>query len=194
MRLPAWIIFAGLLLIPVVGCRVHHANPIPAEPVQVAVSDIEYEAFFDTVENVLRRHRFSIAVSDRRSGRIVTSSVGGQHFFEIWRNDVASHEDFWQATAANIRRRVTVTIGPGQDRSRLLTVVVQKERYSQPSRGINNSAAIMYFFRQGIDATRTNPPTYHWVDIGRDGIMETRIRDEILAEGGVQPILAQASP
>lgn len=156
------------------------------------MGDDEFGAFFNDAERVLQRHRFPITVSDQRFGRLVTSAVGSQHFFEFWRKDVTTHEDFWQATAANIRRRASVTIKSENDGARSLEVVVQKERYSQPSRRINNSAAVMYFFRQGIDATQAGPPAYHWQSIGRDGAMEARLRDEILAEAGLQPVLAQA--
>lgn len=175
------------------GCAARYADPTPAAPAQIAVNDAEYAALFEASETVIRRYGWPVGVSDARQGLITTDPVGSQHAFEFWRADVNTHQDFWESTMASIRRTVTVTISPEQpDGNRVLEVVVQKERYSQPKRQINNSAAVMYFFRQGIDARQAGSPAYHWLEIGRDGAMEARLRDQILSEAGLGAMVAQA--
>ena len=137
--------------------------------------------------DVLRQHRFKIDQTDRRSGSISTHPVGSQHFFEFWRDDVATLGDYWEATVCSIRRRVVVEISREEGGDGFpVTVVVKKERFSAPERQLTNSSNTALFLSQDLPGTRprqsSNSQRAQWQQLGRDSALESHLRELILTE------------
>ncbi len=139
---------------------------------------------WEAVQSTLRGHGMRLDRVDRRAGVITTMPEMSQHFFEIWRKDVATRGDFWEATINPIRRwveiRVTGDQAQGWDR---LAVVVHKQRLSSPDRQFNSTGAAYQYFGNSLPSTtglaRVTAEHTHWLDLGRDGAMEGYLLDQI---------------
>lgn len=144
------------------------------------------EVLWHAIQDTLRQHRFQIDRLDRRAGIITTFPEVSQHFFEIWRKDVASARDFWEATINPIRRWVEVRMADKTtDDQHGLTVLVHKERLSSPDRQFNSTGAAYQFFGDSLPSTSGHPrvtPEYdRWLDLGRDAAMEDHLLRQIVA-------------
>lgn len=169
------------------GC--HQPSRVALDAASPAVSTYaaEFPVLWEAAKDVLRRYRYKLDRVDIRAGRITTHPLGSQHFFEFWRNDVATKRDRQEASLCSIRRRVNVMVekspphGPHHVR-----VTVRKERFSSPDRQFNSSTALYHFFSHSLPAARTGTPILPedstWVDLGVDSAMEQRILQAILEE------------
>jgi len=158
---------------------------------QLTVSDGSGEAdrLWDAIQETLRRHRFRLDRVDRRAGVVTTMPMMSQHFFELWRKDVATRQDFWEATLNPIRRRVEVSLTRGEnDGGDQLAVVVKKERLSSPDRQFNSTGAVYQYFGDSLPSTtgliRITTEHDRWLDLGRDAAMEDYLLGRILQQAG----------
>ena len=173
------------------------------QSIQVDPLSTEADRLWTAAQEVLRRHRFELDRVDRPRGVISTMQETSQHFFEVWRRDVATREDFWEAGLNLVRRRVDVTVGPaelpedpsagmhsaGDDSApwERISVRVHVQRISRPDRQFNSSAAGYGFFGSELPSVRGATATEAdetWVDVGRDHALESRLLEEILRLAG----------
>ena len=167
---------------------------------QLAIPDgaAAEDQLWNAIQDTLRRHHLRLDRVDRRAGVVTTTPMMSQHFFELWRRDVATRQDFWEATLNPIRRRVEVSIARSENhKPDQLAVVVNKERLSSPDRQFNSTGAVYQYFGDSLPSTtglpRVTPEHDHWLDLGRDAAMEDYILDQILQQAG-QESLDNASP
>jgi len=160
----------------------------------VPADSVQADQLWEAMQDSLRRHRFQLDRVDRRAGVMTTLPEGSQHFFEIWRKDVATRTDWWAATLNPIRRWVEASISPGEDGLTKLVVVVHKERLSSPDRQFNNSGAAFQYFAESLPSTtglaRVTAADDRWLDLGRDPAMEDRLLHDMLNGAGLEPVAA----
>ncbi len=156
-------------------------------PAESAAADQLWEAGQET----LRRQGFRLDRVDRRAGIITTLPETSQHWFELWRRDVATGRDALDSTVNPLRRWAEVTFSPSSsgrgDESpawQQLAVVVHKERLSSPDRQFNSSGAAYQFFAENLPSTtgtaRVTREEDRWRDEGRDPAMEDRLLRAIM--------------
>ena len=73
-------------------------------------ADLGFDAVWRAADQVLHEHLYTLNMVDERSGRITTHAVESQHFFEFWRRDVVTGDDWAEATIKPMRRWVEITI------------------------------------------------------------------------------------
>ena len=161
-----------------------------SQPVMIAVSSPEADGLWAAVQDTLRTHRFRLDRVDRRAGIITTLPETSQHFFEVWRHDVDTRTDFWEATLNPLRRWVEVTLAGGDDSTwTKLAVAVHKERFSAPDRQFNSSGSVYEYFGDELPSTggsaRLTLEDDLWYDQGRDPAMEEYLLDLILERAGL---------
>lgn len=177
--------FIGLCVIAVGGCHRPQATVAPPLAPNVSFCEAGYDDLWTAAEDVLRRHRFRLDRTDSDGGVMTTHAVGSQHFFEFWRDDVATARDAWEATLTHVRRRAVVDISRiPDDGGCKIAVTVYKQRFSTPERQITNSAAAGHFLKNTLPGVRsgraiTSLDSY-WIDRGRDAAMEDKLRREII--------------
>lgn len=171
------------------GCHAPASLELSESARVVPCDDEAYAVLWESAKDALRGHRFRLDRTDRRDGTLTTLPEGSQHFFELWRDDVATRGDFWEATLCPIRRSVTVRFDRSSDSDECkVAVVVRKERLSAPERQINNSAAALRFFSDSLPTVQrgellSREDGARWVDLGRDASLERRILESILTDG-----------
>ena len=190
IRVLFWV-WGPMLAMPLLGC----AGPQRVDYVsssRLSISDQSEQAdqVWEAIQETLRRHRFRLDRVDRRAGVITTVPEISQHFFEIWRKDVATRHDFWEATINPVRRSVEVRVSGDQGESRgRLAVAVHKQRLSSPDRQFNSTGAAYQYFGNSLPSTtglgRVTPEHDSWLDLGRDAAMEDYLLERILYRAGM---------
>ncbi len=147
------------------------------------------DELWSVCEGVLRKHGFRLDRMDRRAGILTTHPETSQHFFEIWRKDVATAYDFWEASLHTIRRSVEIQTEPDAAKGETrLTVTVKRERFSAPDRQFNNSIGALQFYRNTLPSLETGAKLTaaddEWIEDGRDLAMEKRLLEMIVARAG----------
>jgi hypothetical protein len=180
-----------MLAMPLLGC----AGPQRVDYVsssRLSISDQSEQAdqVWEAIQETLRRHRFRLDRVDRRAGVITTVPEMSQHFFEIWRKDVATRHDLWEATINPVRRWVEVRVSGDQEESwGRLAVAVHKQRLSSPDRQFNSTGAAYQYFGNSLPSTtglgRVTPEHDCWLDLGRDAAMEDYLLERILYRAGM---------
>lgn len=143
---------------------------------------------WNTALETLRALHLELDRVDRRAGVITTFPEVSQHFFELWRHDVDTAPDFWEATLNADRRWVELQFDQEQGRWRALHVVVHKQRFSAPDRQFNSTGAAYQYFGFSLPSTtgqeQISAEDERWVDRGRDPAMEEYILRAILDRTG----------
>jgi len=179
-----------LLSLGVARCQQPQAPFAPTRASIGQTDDASRERLWQAARDVLREQGFDLALVDRHSGRMTTKPVSSQHFFEVYRHDVLTRYDAWEATVAPIRRRVEVIITAPEapDSPAHLGVEVRKERLSSPDRQFNDSGALFHFFGYLLPSTGGRPTIQpqddRWIDLGRDGVLEAHLLDRIVNRAG----------
>ena len=178
---------ATAALLAAAGCLQPRQTLMDVSGPAVSTCEADFSALWEAAKDALRRRGYRLDRVDARGGRITTHPMGSQHFFEFWRDDVATGRDFWEATLSPIRRQVSVTLDQASaGQPHRVAVTVRKERFSAPDRQFNSSAAAYHFFGHSLPAVRTGeaigPEDGTWIDLGRDATLERRILDSILGE------------
>ena len=154
--------------------------------------ETDFDALWESCQEVLRRHRFRLDQVDRRSGTITTFPETSQSFFEFWRHDVDTAYDRLESTLRTVRRRAVVQVdrneagGAGQ-----VTVTVYRQTFATPERQFNNSAATLRIFAETLPGVAGEPVLTraddYWIDAGRDAAMESRLARQILDRAHLPP-------
>ena len=168
-----------------------------SHPVAVVARSDQADQLWETIQEVLRRHRFRLDRVDRNAGVVTTMYETSQHLFEFWRHDVDTREDLWESTLNPIRRRVEVhLVGPDENTWRQLSVAVYKQRLSSPDRQFNSTGAVYQYFTDTLPSTTgqlsVTAEDDVWIDLGRDRAMQGHLLREMLDSAGV-PIEPDAS-
>ncbi len=148
------------------------------------------QQLWEAIAETLREEGFRLDRLDQRAGLVTTFPETSKHFFEFWRHDVDTRQDFWEATINPIRRAAEVSLQPSPgDAAQELTVVVRKEQLSSPDRQFNSTIAAYQIFGNSLPSTtgmaRITPEHDYWFDCGRDEAMEDYLRRRILARANL---------
>lgn len=176
--------FGGLL-----GCTPVQRDGDPMVREMNVSDQAQLDDILMACEDVLRDQGFRLDRVDRRAGVVTTHPETSQHFFEVWRKDVATAYDFWEASLNTIRRTVEITTQPDLMKGNArLTVKVIRERYSAPERQFNNSIAAFQFYGTTLPSVETGETLTaadnEWIPDGRDLTMEAAILNKITARTG----------
>lgn len=173
------------LLACLAGCHRSHQriDSSSNEATQTRITGSSGDRVWEAAQETLRRKGYRLDRVDPQAGVITTLPETSQHFFELWRHDVDTHVDFWEATLNPMRRWIEVTVGPGADAPDV-SVVVHKERLSSLDRQFNSSGAAFQFFGEDLPATtgqeKVTAENDRWVDQGRDHAMAEYVLAAIL--------------
>lgn len=193
-RMRATLFVTGVFLLAVAGaCQRPVADSGPVRTTVLLESPESYDAIWSSLREALHDEGFRLALVDRFNGRVTTEPVVSQHFFEFWRRDVATPEDWCQATLNPIRRRVEVILPPPADGAQEveLQVTVHKERLFSPERQFNESGAFFQFFGYALPSVagggELHPKTDRWIPVGEDAAMAQVYLAAILKRASVVP-------
>lgn len=170
------------------------AAPRPASYVSTRLVDPLLVAdggdrIWSAAQDVLRASRFRLDRVDRLEGVITTWPNTSQHYFELWRSDVKTGWDFWEATLNLIRRRAEIRLNSSDSGEGVsLMVRVYKQRLSSPDRQFNSSGAAYQFFGDNLPSTtgKAIRPEVddRWIDLRRDHALEDALLKSILSRAG----------
>jgi hypothetical protein len=164
---------------------------VSSRQVSVPSHSDQADRLWEAAQETLRHHRFQLDRVDRRRGVVTTMPVVSKHFFELWRHDVETWPDFWEATLNPIRRWIEVTLAPDSDQAWTeLSVTVHKERLSSPDRQFNSTGAAYQFFGDSLPSTtglmRVTQEDDRWLHLGRDRAMEDYLLRAILSRARIE--------
>lgn len=181
-----------ILMFSGVGClRPYRVGEALDQPqTRATATNQDADCLWEAVQETLRRGGYRIDRVDREAGIVTTMPESSQHFFEVWRRDVNTRADFWEATFNPIRRWVEVQVS-GSDGSSEVLVTVHKERLSSLDRQFNSTGAAYQYFGENLPSTtgkeKVTADDDRWVDRGRDPAMEQYFLAAILKRAGVIP-------
>ena len=181
----------ALVGVALVGCAgPQQPDYVSSRQLSVAKPSDQADQLWEAVQETLRRHCFQLDRVDHRAGAITTLPEISRHFFEMWRHDVETRDDFWEATLNPIRRWVEVTLSREDQQSwGKLSVAVHKERLSSPDRQFNSTGAAYQYFGDSLPSTtgliRVTKGHDRWLDLGRDPAMEDYLLRAILSRAGI---------
>jgi len=193
-------VLAGvLLLVSATGCLGPRRNDYTSsQTISMGERSDEAEQLWNAIQDTLRDNPFRLDRVDRRAGVITTLPEQSQHILEVWRHDVDTWPDLWEATLNPIRRWVEVTVASSEDAMwSQVDVAVHKERLSSPDRQFNSTGAAYQYFGDRLPSTtgleRVTAEHDTWLDIGRDPAMEEYLLRAILERAGMRSTVAAAS-
>jgi hypothetical protein len=171
------------------GCLRHHRSQQPSDlPEARAVATAQdRDCLWEAVQDTLRRGGYRLDRVDREAGIVTTLPETSQHFLEVWRHDVNTRADLWEATLNPIRRWIEVKVTGGNE----ICVVVHKERLSSLDRQFNSTGAAYQYFGENLPSStgkeKVTAEDDRWVDRGRDPAMEQYMLDCILERAASYP-------
>jgi hypothetical protein len=189
-----------ILLWPAVGCLgPRRADYQSSAALSAGAEPERTDQLWSAALEVLRGHDLRLDRVDRANGVVTTLPETSQHFYEFWRRDVATREDFWDATLNPLRRWVEVSFAHHDDGAWTgVAVVVHKERMTSPDRQFNCSGAAYEFFGDTLPSTsgivRVTAEHDHWVGCGTDPAMAERLLREILSSTGNEAVTEPLPP
>lgn len=177
---------AGMTCVLSFGCASHRQRDYTSNHPISVIDAPQQDALWDATQDVLRRHGLPLDRVDRVAGVMTTFPVTSQHWFEVWRKDVATFRDVMESSMNPIRRWVAVTFAKDDNEAWTeVAVVVHKERLSSPDRQFNSSGSAYQYFSGNLPSTtgqfRVTTADDRWLDLGRDPAMEDRLLRRIIA-------------
>ena len=137
-----------------------------------------------TAEDVLAKMHFTIEKADAEIGLIRTQPLPGAQFFEFWRSDNVGAFNCAEANLHSIRRIAQVNVRQ-QDEGLSISCEVNVFRLSLPEHEVSSSARAYEMFSESslsLQKIKLNPEQeagMAWVNLGRDGRLETEILKRI---------------
>lgn len=176
----------SLGIISLSGCA---APAVTSEPTRGFAVVAARDAFIDDVLTVLRERDFRPADVRRADGWIMTEPSTSKQWFEFWRADALGGYQALEASLHTIRRRVQVELAQDErraDNTLAITVTVEKERYTAPSRQVTTASGALAIYSEKLPTReglrRALAPAGGWVPLGRDPLLEEHLLDIILSK------------
>jgi len=151
---------------------------------QICVPNIEKAAAMAAAEKVLSQIGFAVDKIDQEAGVLRSRPLAGGQFFEFWRKDNVGGANAAEASLHSIRRTAELNIN--QQEGRLcISCDAQVQRLSLPEQQINSSSQMAGIFskssesKQRFKLNRQQAKGMAWIDLGRDGLLETEILKRI---------------
>lgn len=151
---------------------------------QICVGDLDKAEAMRMAEDVLGEMYFSVAKSDSEQGLIRTRPLASAQFFEFWRKDNVGAFNQAESNLHSIRRIVEMDVSRKEDRL-CIGCNVNVQRLNLPERLLRGRGRSYEMFsvsspklqRLKLDAEQRK--LMAWVDLGRDGQLETEILKRI---------------
>jgi hypothetical protein len=177
-------LLAGLLGAALAGCQ---APAVPSGPTERVVRIEDYDAFLDQAATLLRELDLPPTRIDRVSGEIVLRPTTRGQWFEWWRPDSRGGYQTLESSLHTLRSRGRVAIRPSDPAlaAYVLSVEVEKERFSSPERQVTTTSGALAIYSErlptteGLRASRLRDD--HWVSLGRDGLLEAYLLERLAA-------------
>jgi len=184
-------LFLAGVIVPA-GCAVREENKFGySERLDVGgvegncISQIGRLEVFKACQDVLARFDFEIAKSDVQAGVIRTHPLSGGQFFEMWRQDNVGRFNSAESNIHSIKRTVLLTVSREGDET-CIECRVAMSRLNLPERSEINVRATPYeaFTESGdrmqkLKLEEEQREGMHWVDLGRDRRLESKILGRI---------------
>lgn len=176
----AFVAVAGLTLGS--GCQ----KPAPVEEWVTAspIAESDLDMLWDETLSVLRKHDFPPDRQDRVNGIIETTPATSQQWGEFWRQDVADMYSLTQSSLHTTQRKATIRFVRDDEGEWRLEVQVDIYRLSTPESQVTTASSALQSFSGVLPTTkgrlRRKSQGRHWVHLGRDEAMETRLLDRIV--------------
>jgi len=172
------LLFAGLsfFAVSLVGCG---TGPVQSSQ-PMCLPDVQAEAVMASAENVLGRMQFAIEKADVQHGYIRTQPLTGAQAFEFWRRDNVGQYNTAEANLQTVRRTVEINVSSEQGQV-CADCVVTVERISLPERqtvGATRASGLFTRSSSSLQRLELNPNQQEgmtWIELGRDGRLETEI-------------------
>lgn len=173
---------AGLLL--VAGCLSGSRPVLPHSEVSgLLFSPTSTDFYWERAVMVLNRNHFQVARESRLEGIIETQYRAGSGIFEPWNSDSAGLASRVESTLQSIRRRVTVSVQPGENGKTLLSVRVDKELEDVPGLAANSEGGATFpestVMNRDLSQVVGQAGESRWVSAGRDRRLEQQLVSEI---------------
>jgi hypothetical protein len=176
------------------GCQSPQAATDPTIAQVRAPDAAEFDRLWTAVTDVLRDHHLQLDFQDRRGGTVTTHPATAQQFFELWRSDTYGAAEHGEANLQTLRKSAVVQLRKtGEPGEFDLDVQVNVQRISQPERRITSAGGALRLFSEKSPTNEgTAPEPEYWIDLGRDGKLESKLVSEILSRYG-QPVFIEDS-
>lgn len=166
----------------VMGCQRPAA---PQGPTESVVQPEELELLWDAALSVLRKFDFQPDRQDRTAGIITTRATTSAQWHEPWRQDVADPYSLAEASLQTIQRTATVRFIRDGDEWRI-DVQVDVYRQSAPESQVTTASSAIHAFSGNLPTAegrvfQAAEAERHWVHLGRDAALESRLLNRILA-------------
>ena len=137
-----------------------------------------------TTLSVLEKHDFQPDRQDRAQGIITTLPTTSMQWGEFWRQDVADAYSYGESSLHTMQRQATVRFI--HDSAWRVEVQVDVYRLCMPDSQLTTASSVFQAFSGVLpesEGTLTirGTPRRTWVRLGRDGAMEQRLLNRILA-------------
>ena len=191
-----WPALIGLCMLAAPGC---HRPAAPEGPTRETVPSTALEPLWDAALTVLPKHGFRPDRQDRAAGVIASLPTTSQHFWELWRQDVAEPYGFAHASLHTTQRKATVRfIRDAQSGGWSIDVQIDVYRLTTPEHQITTASSAIQGFSTALptaEGTMVRDATalHDWVHLGRDGEMEWRLLQRILVRSGLDLMPAEIS-
>jgi len=172
----------GLLL--VAGCLSEIRPELPHSDVSgLLFSPTSTDFYWERAVMVLNRNHFQVARESRLEGIIETQYRAGSGLLEPWHSDSVGLASRVESTLQSIRRRVTVSVQPGDNGKTLLSVRVDKELEDVPGLAANYEGGATFpestVMSRDLSQVVGQTGESRWVSAGRDRRLEQQLISEI---------------
>ena len=181
-----WIIATIFWASVQIGCQM---SPQPSGPTEVLLTIPDREAFISQAMTILRERDFTPERVDRKAGLVITAPTTSRQWFEFWRCDGTPGYELFESSIHTVRRAVTINVAKQDSNNQcLVSVQVDKERYSAPERQVTTASSALSIYSErlptteGLKLARTEGE--HWVPLGRDPELEVYLLDKIAGPPG----------
>jgi hypothetical protein len=151
---------------------------------QICVGDLDRASAMRMAEDTLGEMHFSIEKSDSEQGLIRTRPLAGAQFFEFWRKDSVGAFNQAESNLHSIRRVVEMDVSREENRL-CISCNVNVQRLNLPERPLRGRGRGYEMFSvsgptmQSLILDAEQRELMSWVDLGRDGQLETKILKRI---------------
>ncbi len=173
---------ALVALAATLGCH----RPVRPDDATIAVigGGDDLTDVWNSTLSVLQKFDFQPDRQDRATGVITTHRTTSMQWHEFWRQDAATAHDILCASMHTIQRSVTVRFN--RDAETTVEVQVDVYRLATPETQITSASSVMHGFSGALPTVegkmiQPGESPERWVNLGRDGILEGRILQRILA-------------
>ncbi len=183
-----WLVTCCIVGLMIGGCAAPGGDG-PATRRLVHVAD--RRAAIEQTLTLLRQVGLPPGRVDWDAGEIETRPTTSAQWFEFWRIDAPGAYQCLESSLHTVRRIVRIRLRPADAPAAAdvaeLEIVVRKQRLSAPARQVTTASGALNIYSQ---RTPTEQPggRAHWVDLGRDPLLERMLLERMLRRGIVTQI------